>query len=1254
METKKKAITSLGIKTSLSSISWALVTLPEEGFGSIIAAGVREMPLSVKEKQSFERVQANKEAEERHLRKSARRNRQRYRQRRDVLKDTLIRHGLLDSTDDWSAVDTPRVRAKAAMEKVTLHELGRVLMIINRNRGYKSNRRLKSSGDEDADTEYKKAMSLRSAELKEKGITVGQWLMLRQAEDPAAKIRGFVFYRKDHEDEFDRIWEVQKQYHPELTDSLYRRLKKLVIFYQRDLKSQKDKVLTCPLESKVIEKVNGYGKKVKKLQGRKVAPKSSPMFQEYRVWNDISNIRITDKNTGEMTVPSPSDKKKLAAAMRTQGEMSSASILRCLGLPTARYDVNFKKIKGNETMAAFHACAKKIFDAAGHTYPAKCRDKEAYLRKTLEADGINMEWLDYDTGTPSSEEHHNQLSFRLWHLIYSYKEDSTSTDGEGSLRSKISQMLGTTDEQSIIVSSIPLVNAYASFSHKAMGRLLPHIIEGATLPEAMAICGYTHNSTTAFLGEDEDGNLKQFPKNALMNPTAEKICNQFIGIVADVIKTYGQPDKIVMEYDRELKSSKKKRLKILETANARERENRTLAEEIRTEYGIQRPTPKDIQKYRLYKELEKNGYRTLYSNRFIPKEMVFNGSDELTMDHILPKAIIFDESWSNRTLEYRDVNSNDKGAVTAMDFVRRQYGEEEAQRYRERVETLYKAKAISAAKKDKLLMSAQDIPKDLLDRQVQSLPYALKVVKQLMERHFGEVLVSLPDITSKIVGDWELGTLLKKINTPLFLSLGLASKSTMPNGTVRTVTHDSGDWSSRTDARGSLVHAVAVAFTKRSWIQYLNEMNSRTVPGSAAKKIEEKETTFKGSKRIFIPPMPLDELQDRCTDLLKSTLVSIKARKKVTSVKMNRFKDIHGNVKEAQKTIVPRGRLHAAYLRGLREVPVKYEAKVDSSMTAEKIAEVCNPRYRKALLERLAQFGNNPEEAFSGKNKPSKNPVWTDDLHLNKVPEKVTCEKKQTWFVIRKPITPELFKSSKAGLSPEDVFSKVFDKNAREILVKHYISHGCDLTAAFGNLEQTPIWINKGKGIRMLSVTIGECTDKPQLIRKYDDARGRRGCFAEPDGNDHTAVYKDSQGRYHYRIVTFRDAVQRNVDGLDAVDKTLNEDKGWTFVNSFRKNEMFVFPDLAKGFDPWKIDLEDPDNREIISPHLFRMQSMCEGNFKFRLHYDRNSPFPLNTKDIFWKNLKDGQQLSIPVKVTVDKLGRLRYDDARMPETYKG
>ena len=422
----------LGLDLGTGSIGWALVNEGENALekSSIVKTGVRVNPLTADEQTNFEKGKPITTNADRTLKRGMRRNLQRYRMRRDCLAALLKDNGWISDGDvlaeqgNKSTFETWRLRAKAAEEEISLGQLARVLMMLNKKRGYKSNRKAKQDGEDgrliDAidvarrlydegltpgqyalslmregknyvpdfyrsdlkgefdriwdfqrrfypdlltdglkaelegknksqtwaicaktfgisglkrdkkgrelkeenykwrdeavrrkiDLEqlavalqevngqlknssgYLGAISDRSKELYFKGMTVGQCQMAKLDENPNHSLKNEVFYRQDYLDEFERIWETQAKFHKELTPELKREIRDVVIFYQRPLKSQKGLVSFCEFESREVE-IEVGGKKKTRTAGLRVCPKSSPLFQEFKLWQVINNIQVS-------------------------------------------------------------------------------------------------------------------------------------------------------------------------------------------------------------------------------------------------------------------------------------------------------------------------------------------------------------------------------------------------------------------------------------------------------------------------------------------------------------------------------------------------------------------------------------------------------------------------------------------------------------------------------------------------------------------------------------------------------------------------------------------------------------------------------------------------------------------------------------------------------------------------------------------------------------------------------------------------
>ena len=77
-----------------------------------------------------------------------------------------------------------------------------------------------------------------------------------------------------------------------LKNDLFHLISDDIIYYQRELKSQKNLKSECQYEKKKGIDGNSYG--------LKCAPKSSPEFQEFRIWQDIHNIKVLQKEDTEI------------------------------------------------------------------------------------------------------------------------------------------------------------------------------------------------------------------------------------------------------------------------------------------------------------------------------------------------------------------------------------------------------------------------------------------------------------------------------------------------------------------------------------------------------------------------------------------------------------------------------------------------------------------------------------------------------------------------------------------------------------------------------------------------------------------------------------------------------------------------------------------------------------------------------------------------------------------------------------------
>ncbi len=1409
----------LGLDLGTNSIGWAVVNEAENPSekSSIVKLGVRVNPLTVDELSNFEKGKSITTNADRTLKRSMRRNLQRYKLRREALVNILKEHGfitdgtLLSENGNKTTFETYRLRAKAATEQISLEEFARVLLMINKKRGYKSSRKAKDgeegslidgmevakrlydenltpsqlclqilesgknylpdfyrsdlqeefdriwqfqqkfyseiltdaakeevrgknksqtwailnkyskysedktlhlegfgfkrtakgrdlkienfkwrvkalsekmtveelvivlqeiNGQISASSGYLGAISDRSKLLYFHHQTVGQYLMESLRKDPNKSLRNTVFYRQDYLDEFETIWEKQAEFHQELTPELKKEIRDTVIFYQRRLKSQKGLISICEFENKEIEIIKD-GKARKKVIGCKVIPRSSPLFQEFKIWQTLNDMEVLVSGVkrkrpvkGAETVDADGmdlletqgrrrldqdEKMLLAAELFIRPELSKSQALKLLFDKPQGLDLNFKeKIDGNKTGAVLYEAYSDMLELSGHEpldfkKPAADIFKQAH--DVFTALGWNAAVLKFDYEPAATNKSLEQSPyFKLWHLLYSFEGDDTPT-GNGKLVEKIMDLCHVEKEYAAVLANVSFQDDYGSLSAKAIGKILPFLKEGNEYSLACEYAGYRHSKSSLTKEEMASKVLKDkldiLPKGSLRNPVVEKILNQMVNVVNGVVETYGRPDEIRVELARELKKNAAEREQMTKDIASNTKAHEAIRKLLQTEYNMAYVSRNDIIRYKLYEELKDNGYKTLYSNKYIPREKLF--SKEIDIEHIIPQARLFDDSFSNKTLEYRDVNI-EKGNKTAHDYVQEKYGEEGLEAYKNRCETVFKDKS---AKLKKLMMPEDEIPEGFINRDLRNTQYIAKKALAMLGEISRRVVATSGSVTDALRKDWELIDVMKELNWDKYKALDLVEYVTDKDG--RKIGHIK-DWTKRNDHRHHAMDALTVAFTRDVFIQYFNNKNASFDETTNAYSIKKK---YFEKGRAIAPVQPIEAFRAEAKEALNEILISIKAKNKVVTLNTNHIKQKKGERKVIQQT--PRGQLHKETVYGTCQQYVTKEEKVNASFDAEKIATVTKKAYRDALLRRLQENGQDPKKAFTGKNALDKKPLWLDEAkQTGRVPEKVKTVILETVYTIRKPVDENLS------------IDKVIDVKIRKILQNRLAEYDNDAKKAFTNLDENPIWLNKEKGIKINRVTIRGVSNAQALHEKKDkegrlilDDEGAKMAvdFVNTGNNHHVAIYRrpmldkigqpvlDENGQPKYeledRVVSFYDAVARVNQGLPIIDKTYKQDEGWRFLFSMKQNEYFVFPNETTGFNPKEIDLMDPKNYAAISPNLFRVQKFTSGDYFFRHHLETTVIDNKELQGITWKRITSLAILDKIVKVRVNHVGQI-------------
>mgnify|MGYP000734179409 CR=1 FL=1 len=1354
--------TILGLDLGTTSIGWALVREDQNNRkkSEIIKLGVRVNPLTTDEKSDFEKGKALSSNTDRTLKRGARRNLQRYKQRRSNLVKILVNNGLINSetilaeTVKNSTFETLRLRAKAAKSKIENDEFARVLLNINKKRGYKSSRKAKNEEEDtlidgmevakklyddnltpgqfvfsllndgknyipdfyrsDLQNEfdsiwnfqrhyypevltdkmylklqgqgklnsiklflanhqintaenkgkearlrhykwrsealssqltieevayvlveinnnlnkssgYLGAIGDRSKALYFNKETVGEYLCKKVNENQHSKLRNQVFYRQDYLDEFEKIWETQARFNPILTPKLKAEVRDITIFYQRKLKSQKHLIAECEFEKQ-----------------HKAIPRSSPLFQEFRVWQMINNLEFSNGDNKEM--PSLNVKKALFEDLSLRDGLSANGILKFCGYNKKEWKTNFKEgIEGNRTNEALFNVYQKIAEAEGYGHDwSKKTAKEILeeLRAVFTEIGIDSSILEFDS-TLGGDRFDKQLSYQLWHLLYSVEDDQKINpldaiiygNSNVALKKKLHLKYGFKPVYSNWLANISLNQDYGSLSAKAIKKILPFLKDGHTYSDAAELAGYNHSSSISKEEQEKrilKDHLDLLKKNSLRNPVVEKILNQMVNLVNQLIRDYGKPDEIRIELARELKKSAKEREDATKGINQAKKRHEAYRKILQNDFQIKNPTRNDIIKYKLYLELKDNGFKTIYTNRYIPKDKLF--SKEIDIEHIVPKSKLFDDSFSNKTLSFREFNQ-EKSNSTAIDFIEVKYPEDVVD-YTKRVNDLFKNKSIGKAKATKLLMTESDIPAGFIDRDLRDSQYIAKKAKEMLCEVIRSVNTTTGVITNRLREDWDLMNILQELTLSKFKAIdpNLIEQIEKKDGTFKTRIKG---WSKRNDHRHHAMDALTVAFTKHSHVQYLNNLNAKSDKKGAIFGILEKETTLdKRGRRKFIAPMP--NFREEAKKHLENVLVSFKNKNKVITKNKNRIK-ING--KDSFKTVTqltPRGQLHKETVYGKMKTGVVKLEKISGKFDKTKILQVTKTNYREALLKRLEENNNDPKKAFTGKNGLSKNPIFLNVQNTKLVPGIVKTQFYEEIYTIRKDVDADL------------KIEKVVDQGIRVILKKRLEKYNNDPKLAFTNLTKNPIWLNKEKGIAIKSVKITGVKnaealhDKKDILGKLilnEKGNTQPTDFVSLGNNHHIAIYRDEKGRLQEDVVSFYKAVARATAGDSIVNKGYNIEKGWQFLFTLKQNEMFVFP---KGdFDPNKIDLMDENNYALISSNLYRVQKIASKDYYFRHHLETKVDEIKALRDVTFIRKQSLAGMDSIIKVRINHLGQI-------------
>ena len=524
---------------------------------------------------------------------------------------------------------------------------------------------------------YDKIKIKTEKSIIETNKTVGAYIYDSILKNPKQKVRGKLIRtieRSFYKQELKRILEKQTEFHPELqnkdlykicieelyhSNEIYRQniINKNftylflddIIFYQRPLKTKKSLINNCSYEEHiVIDKATGEERKY----GLKCIPKYDPLYQEFRLWQFLKNLRIYKKGLSEDQdvtsefIKTEDNYVKLFKWLNDKDKVSQKTLLTNsifnLGKDAKNYRWNYvedKEYPCNETRAKILSHLSKatiksdfltieIEKKLSHILYSidDKQELEKALIKFAKDYNLSKSFIDIFKKFPSFPKEYGTYSAKaikkllpLMRMGEYWNENNIDHD----TRIRIENIInGEYDENIKNRVREKTINFTNISSFKGLPIWLACYIVYNRHSEAKDVSKWkTPNDLQKY--------LDSFKQHSLRNPIVEQVILETLRTVRDIWKQYGDIDEIHVELGREIKNPADKRKKITQQISDNENTNlrikALLTEFINPEFEIENVhpySPNQQEILRIYEEGVFNGNNIYKDNN--EKEFIEN------------------------------------------------------------------------------------------------------------------------------------------------------------------------------------------------------------------------------------------------------------------------------------------------------------------------------------------------------------------------------------------------------------------------------------------------------------------------------------------------------------------------------------------------------------------------------------------------------------------------------------------------------
>lgn len=691
--------------------------------------------------------------------------------------------------------------------------------------------------------------------IREKGLFISELRLRDLLQNKWIKIRNRVFLRNQYKEEFDFTWETQSKFHPILdncpkekiekiakylfpgksetqeklrqeaiTNGLKYIIKEQVIYYQRQLKSQKELIGKCQFEKE-----------------EQVIANSHPLFQEFRCWKQINNLYITSKKEVydekkkknifrySNRFLSKHEKQELYNRLQTQKQLGFSEVAKIINLKNDKTEylnglnikakllgcdtqITIKKILGEYFEVLYHndkyiteKIWKAIFDNTnnGSEYDPKSIRVSSIKKQLILLNNENLETelaltFAQNAKFPRKYAGYSEMAINKILPLMQLNPNKFTNEIRAKFENIKSGFVRLNNNQIVSTESGEIIENLEDYVIDFIENN-PNIIETGGIMESFAVSlVYGKHTTEKIKAQFKDYHEIQRVDRNLRNPIVEQIANETMQIFKALWKQYKfNPEEleIRVELARDLKNSSKERDKIYRGQIKNQKINDTIKKRLLelkqdiSQYNIdlyklwssqnkeQYPLPKnsneptqdEIQKLRLWEE---QGCISPYTLKPIPLSKLFSPERLYDIDHIIPKTRYFDDSLSNKVVAERHLNE-EKSNRTAWEYITQQnskYRNKDGnleicsiEDYVSHISTIFYGK-----KKRNLLL--EKIPMNPIERQIKDTQYISVAVKNELAKIVGSenVKTSTGEVTSFLRSRWGLKKLFMELTESRF------------------------------------------------------------------------------------------------------------------------------------------------------------------------------------------------------------------------------------------------------------------------------------------------------------------------------------------------------------------------------------------------------------------------------------------------------------------------------------------------------